>query len=324
MARRPRVYFPGALYHVIARGNQKQTIFFDDSDFRTYLAYLSEYKDKYSFHLYAFALMENHCHLLLEVKEVPLSRIMQVLQFRYTRYFNKRYRKVGHLFQGRYKAILCDKEAYLLELVRYIHLNPVRAGVVEDPEEYPWTGHMGYSRKGKENLIDAAMVLSQFSRKRSLARKQYRQFVADGMDRGHEQKYYRVKDQRYLGEDEFVEKIEGLKKSHEPSYWEVSLEKIAGEVIRGEGIPRDRLYSLTCDRRGAYGRNLVAYLARKLAGFKVKDIAQHFKREPMTISLGIKKVENLHHRDEDFSKRIETMEMTLKAKSKKKYFITIA
>jgi len=183
---------------------------------------------------------------------------------------------------------------------------------------------MGYLRKGKENLIDSGMVLSQFSRKRSLARKQYRQFVSDGMDRGHEQKYYKVKDQRYLGEDEFVEKVEGLKKSHEPSYWEVPVENIVGEVIRGTSIPRDRLYSLTRDRQGAYGRNLVAYLARKLAGFRVKEIAQHFKREPMTISLGVKKVEKLLHRDKDFSKRVEIMEMNLKEKSKKKYFITIA
>jgi hypothetical protein len=249
---------------------------------------------------------------------------MQVLQFRYTRYFNKRYRKVGHLFQGRYKAILCDKETYLLELIRYLHLNPVRAGVVREPEKYPWTGHMGYLRNGKENLIDAHLVLSQFSRKRSLARKQYRQFVADGLDRGHERKYYRVKDQRYLGEDEFVDKVEGLQKSHEPSYWEIPVEKIVGEVIGGTGISRDRLYSLTRDRQGAYGRNLVAYLARKLAGFRVKEIAQHFKREPMTISLGVKKVEKLLQQDKDFLKRVEIMEMNLKEKSKKKYFITIA
>jgi REP element-mobilizing transposase RayT len=290
----------------------------------TYLSYVSEYKAKYSFHLYAFALMKNHCHLLLEVKGVPLSKIMQVLQFRYTRYFNKRYRKVGHLFQGRYKAILCDKETYLLELTRYLHLNPVRAGMVRDPEEYPWTGHMGYLRKVKENLIDADLVLSQFSRKRSLARKQYREFVVDGLDRGHERKYYQVKDQLYLGEDEFVDKVEGLKKSHEPSYWEVPVEKIVREVIGGTGIPRDRLYSLTRDRQGAFVRNLVAYLARKLAGFRVKEIAQHFNREPMTISLGVKKVEKLFQQDKDFLKRVEIMEMNLKEKSKKKYFITIA
>jgi putative transposase len=324
MARRPRVYFPGALYHVISRGNQKQTIFRDERDFRTFLSYLSEYQARYSFHLYAFALMRNHCHFLLEVKEIPLSKVMQVLQFRYTRYFNKRYRKVGHLFQGRYKAILCDKEVYLLELIRYIHLNPVRAGMVEDPEEYPWTGHRDYLGKGEENLIDSDLVLSQFSRKRSLARKQYRRFVSDGMDTGHEQKYYQVKDQRYLGEDEFVEKVEGLNKSHEPSYWEVSVEKIVEEVIRGTSIPRDRLYSLTRGRQGAYGRNLVAYLARKVAGFRVKEIAQHFKREPMTISLGVKKVERLLQEDRDFFKKVEIMEMNLSEKSKKKYFNTIA
>jgi len=144
------------------------------------------------------------------------------------------------------------------------------------------------------------------------------------MDAGHEQKYYQVKDQRYLGEDEFVEKVEDLKKSHEPSYWEVPVEKIVGEVIRGTSIPRDRLYSLTRDRRGAYGRNLVAYLARKLAGFRVKDLAQHFKREPMTISLGVIKVEKLLQQDKDFFKRVEIMEINLREKSKKKYFITIA
>jgi putative transposase len=319
MARRPRIYFPGALYHVISRGNQKQTIFGDERDYKIYLSYVSEYKAKYSFHLYAFALMKNHCHLLLEVKEVPLSKIMQVMQFRYTRYFNKRYRKVGHLFQGRYKAILCDKESYLLELIRYIHLNPVRAGLVENPEEYPWTGHMSYLGKEKENLIDSDMVLTQFSKKKSLARKQYRQFVADGMAAGHEQKYYKVKDQRYLGADEFVDKVEGLKKSHEHSYWQISMENILEEVIRGTNIPRDRLYSMTRDRQGAYGRNLVGYLARKLAAFRVKEIAQHFKREPMTISLGVRKVEKLLQEDKEFCKRVE-----IKGQSKKKYFISIA
>ena len=168
------------------------------------------------------------------------------------------------------------------------------------------------------------MALNQSAGKRSLARKQYRQFVSDGKETGHEEKYYQVKDQRDLGEDEFVEKVEGLKKSHEPSYWEVPVANIVGEVIRGAAIPRDRLYSLTRDRQGAYGRNLVAHLARKLAGYRVKKIAQHFQREPMTISLGVKKVEKLLHRDRGFSRRVEIMEMNLRGKSKKKYFITIA
>jgi REP element-mobilizing transposase RayT len=172
MARKPRVHFPTALYHVIARGNQRQAIFLDEKDLRTYLSYLSEYKKKHSFHLYSYALMKNH--LLLEAEETPLAKIMQVLQFRYTRYFNKRYRKVGHLFQGRYKAILCDKDIYFLELVRYIHLNPVRAGMVRDPEKYSWTGHLSYMGKGKVDLLDKDLALSQFGKSKYLARRQYR------------------------------------------------------------------------------------------------------------------------------------------------------
>ncbi len=116
MARKPRIHFSGAFYHVIARGNQKQAIFLDSGDFQTYLSYLAEYKSRFPFHLYAYALMKNHLHLLWETKEVPLSKIMQILQFSYTRYSNRKYRKVGHLFQGRYRAILCDKESYLLDM----------------------------------------------------------------------------------------------------------------------------------------------------------------------------------------------------------------
>jgi len=324
MARRPRVHFPGALHHVIARGNQKQNIFLEEKDFKTYLSYFSEYKAKYSFYLYAYALMRNHVHLLVEVEEFPLSRIMQVLQFRYTRYFNKRYRKVGHLFQGRYRAILCDKDQYLLELTRYIHLNPVRAGIVEAPEKYLWTSHLIYLGQGKSPLVDSAFVLRQFGRSRSQARRRYRQFIQEGLTEVHQEKYYKVKDQRYLGEDEFVEGIEGQKKSHEPVYWEIALEEIAWEVMQKMKIPADGLYSMTRDRLGAYGRGVVAYLARKLVGTRVKEIAQYFRREPMTVSLGVRKIENLLQGDRDLSRRVEGMELALKRKGKRKYFITIA
>ncbi|MBI5968601.1 MAG: transposase [Deltaproteobacteria bacterium] len=133
-------------------------------------------------------MMKNHLHLLVEVKGVSLSKIMQVLQFRYTRYFNKRYTKVGHLFQGRYKAILCDKEQYLLELIHYIHLNPVRAGIVEVPEKYPWSGHLGYSSKVKDDPIHPDFVLGQLGKNRTVARRRYRQYVLDGMNMGHEEK----------------------------------------------------------------------------------------------------------------------------------------
>jgi len=118
MARRPRIEYPGALYHVIARGNQKQRIFVDDSDRRHYLGLLLTLKKTCFFRLYAYVLMHNHVHMLLESGTIPLSRIMQRLTGGYTQYFNRRHGLSGHLFQGRYKAILCAKDSYLLELSR--------------------------------------------------------------------------------------------------------------------------------------------------------------------------------------------------------------
>jgi len=141
---------------------------------------------------------------------------MQGLQFRYTRYFNRRYGKEGHLFRGRYKAILCDKDSYLLELVRYIHLNPIRSKVVKELEKYRWVGHLGYLGRVKDDLIDEEFVLSQLGNDKRIARRRYRQFLLEGLGLGHEDKYYEVKDQRFLGADEFVERIESGKAMEEP------------------------------------------------------------------------------------------------------------
>ncbi len=324
MARRPRVHFPTALYHVIARGNQRQDIFLGEKDFQKYLSLLSEYKSRYPFRLYAYALMRNHVHLLFEVEATPLSKIMQGLQFRYTQYFNMRYGKVGHLFQGRYKAILCEKDSYLLELVRYIHLNPIRSKVVKDPEKYPWASHLRYLGKGKDDLIDEEFVLSQFGGTKGKARRRYRGFVLEGLGLGHQDQYYEVKDQRFLGEDEFIERMESRKMKEGPVFYEIPIEEIVKGVGNRIGIPRDRMYSRSRDRRGAYGRSLVGYLARKLSGYLVKDIGKHFRREPMTISQGITKVEDLLRREEGLARKIGLIERDLIGKGKKKYFISNA
>ncbi len=121
MARKPRIEYEGAFYHVITRGNQRQKIFREDEDYNKYLEILSRYKSQYKYRLYAYVLMNNHVHLLIEIRDNPLSKIQQGINQSYTIYFNKKYNTVGHLFQGRYKAILCDKEAYLLSLIKYIH-----------------------------------------------------------------------------------------------------------------------------------------------------------------------------------------------------------
>src|SRR4030042_2472899 len=141
MARKPRIEFEGSLYHVITRGNQRQQIFKATEDYERYLKILGDYKARYDFLLYAYVLMGNHVHLLMETKEVPLSKILQGINQSFTMYFNRRYATVGHLFQGRYKAMLCDKEYYFLSLIKYIHMNPVRAARAKSPGEYPWSSH---------------------------------------------------------------------------------------------------------------------------------------------------------------------------------------
>jgi REP element-mobilizing transposase RayT len=215
MARKPRIHFPGALYHAITRGSRRRGIFLDERDFQRFLSYLSDCKKRFPFRLSAYALLKNHLHLLIEVEGTPLSRVMQSLLFAYASYFNKRHGEVGHLFQGRHKAILCDKDAYLLELVRYIHLNPVRANIVRRPEDYEWTGHLSYLGRGTEHLIDEGFVLDHFGKKRSLARQRYHQFVWEGISIGHDGRYYKVKDQRYLGEEGLIERVERETKERE-------------------------------------------------------------------------------------------------------------
>ena len=324
MARRPRIHFPGALYHVITRGNRRQGIFLDEKDLEKFLAYIVDYKYRHPFRLYAYALMKNHLHLLVEVEETPLSRIMQSLLFRYTRYFNRRYGEVGHLFQGRYKAIVCDKDAYLLELVRYIHLNPVRAKIVKSPEDYGWTGHLSYLGRGGNDLIDEGFMLDQLSRNRSLARRKYRQFVWEGIASGHQEKYYEVKDQRYLGEDSFINQIEVGRNKPESWVYDIPLEAISQEVSRVTGITEERLYSGTRDREGVRGRGLVAYLAKRVSDYMVKDIASHFKRSPVTIGEAIIKVEDLLRRDSSFEKELTRMGENLIKGRKRKYRISVA
>ena len=124
MARRARIHYPGAIYHVMLRGNGGQDIFFDDSDRVRFYELLEEGVERFHVRIPAFCLMGNHAHLVVQVAEIPLSRLIRNVSFRYTRYRNAKERRTGHLFQGRYKAIVFDEESYLEELVRYIHLNP--------------------------------------------------------------------------------------------------------------------------------------------------------------------------------------------------------
>lgn len=176
MARKPRIHYPGALYHVMVRGNNGEKVLADEIDKRKYFNVLTQYKEKLGFKLYAFCIMDNHAHFLIEVQDVSLSQIMQRIQQVYTQWFNRKYNRTGHVFQQRYKALLCDKDSYLLQLIRYIHNNPIKANL-DDGLKYKWSSHAYYVGKEKGNFIDMSDVLNMFSADRREALKQYLRFM---------------------------------------------------------------------------------------------------------------------------------------------------
>jgi REP element-mobilizing transposase RayT len=147
MGRPLRIQYPGALYHITSRGNERKKIFLDDTDRIRFLEILKDYHIRYGILIHSYVFMDNHYHLILETPNGNLLKVMHGINGGYTGYFNRRYNRSGHLFQGRYKGILAEKDAYLVQLSRYVHLNPVRARMVEKPEQYRWSSHNAPSKR---------------------------------------------------------------------------------------------------------------------------------------------------------------------------------
>jgi putative transposase len=311
MARKPRVHFPGALYHVIARGNQGQTTFREAEDYRLYLKFLREYKEHFDFLLHAYVLMPTHVHLLIETGDINLSKVMHRLQFRYTRNFNLKYRTWGHLFQGRYKAIVCDRDTYFVELSAYIHLNPVRAGLVKNPANYPWSSYPSYLGREKNHIANIDHVLGQFSGRKGAARRKYDLFVRSRFAQGHRDDFYETKDQRFLGDDEYLEDVQRHINQTLPFTYEIALEEIVSQVRSTLKIPIDLLYSSTRNRQGAWGRAVCAYLGHGLGGFKIREIAEHFNRDPVAITYGLRKVEQRFREDKKLEAEVTALKSNL-------------
>jgi REP element-mobilizing transposase RayT len=206
MARPLRIEFPGALYHVTARGDRRDDIYLDDEDRRAFLGLLGQVCQRFDWACHAYCLMTNHYHLLVETRQANLSRGMRQLGGVYTQRFNRRHGQVGHVFQGRYHAILVDKEPHLLELCRYVVLNPVRAGLVTTADQWPWSSfNATLGRARTPDWLESDWLLGQFGRQRSAARAAYADFVAE--DAGHGAVWQGLNRQIYLGDDRFVARL---------------------------------------------------------------------------------------------------------------------
>jgi putative transposase len=207
LARPLRIEFSGALYHITSRGNARENIYQDDSDRLVFLDLLSRTCERHNWLCHSYCLMSNHYHLLIETNAATLSKGMKYLNGVYTQQYNRRHQRVGHVFQGRFKAILVEKESYLLELARYIVLNPIRASMVRVAKDWPWSSYRATAGLSKTHeCLTIDWILSGFGKSREEACKQYRFFVRQG--KNQPSPWEDIKNQVYLGSDQFVEDMQ--------------------------------------------------------------------------------------------------------------------
>lgn len=209
MARQLRIEYPDAYYHVTARGNEQKEIFKSEKDRGKFLSYLESAVKRYGAVIHVWCLMSNHYHLLVETPLGNLSQIMQHINGAYTNYFNTKRKRSGHLFQGRYKGILVEADEYALELSRYIHLNPVRIGIVKEPGDYKWSSFQEYAGKRKTpDWMTTAFILGYFDKSEPGARKKYSQFVEEMIGKDHESPLQQMVASTMLGTPDFVANIQ--------------------------------------------------------------------------------------------------------------------
>jgi putative transposase len=283
MGRPLRIEYPGALYHVTSRGNEKRDIFLKDKDRRKFLSILEEYHDRFRILIHCYVLMRNHYHLVIETPLGNLLKVMHGINSAYTGYFNREYKRVGHLFQGRYRAIVVDRDAYLLELSRYVHLNPVRAGVVDRAEKYRWSSYPGYIRKREEvPWVEYGLVLPQCGEEPGRSRGEYKRYVERGYEEEAGSPLRELYGQVLLGKEEFIERLKGLIKGKAVS------EEIVGRRRLKEGPRPAEILRMAAERYGEEvealrrrGRNKEArkvaiYVMKRYSGLSNRRLAELF------------------------------------------------
>ncbi len=289
MARKPRLHVSGGLYHVILRGNARQKIFFAEEDRRRFYELLAEGVTRFGYRVHAFCLMTNHLHLALQAGERPLSAGLQNLAFRYSGYVNRRRKRAGHLFEGRFKAYLVDQDSYGLALVRYIHLNPVRARIVKQPGAYPYSGHRAYLGREALPWLTTDWVLGQFGSRIGTARARYARFVNDGRAEGHNAAFYGGQaDSRIVGEEDFVKAI--LKPKARP-HRALAIPELLTYVCRHYRLNEKALLAAGRARLPAEARALLAWLALKTQAASLSALAQTFGRDISTLSHALSRLE---------------------------------
>ena len=283
MARKPRIHFRGAVYHVLLRGLEGRPVFRSVGDRRTLEALAAEGTERFDHRIHAFCLMPDHVQLAVEVADAPLSRVMQNLSFRYTRHYNSQHGEDGPLFHGRYKAIVVDPEAYLVDLVRWIHNNPVRAGKAARARDFRWSSHGTYVATGEaRGWVTTERVLERFGKTPGRAVAAFERFVDAGRDETARDDLMRGTDGgRLLGDARFRRKALRPPKPVEPP---MSLARLVRLVCKEEGVKESALRDESRARRESAIRQTIAWLALEFDIASLTALADRFNRDLTTMS----------------------------------------
>ena len=274
MARPLRLSFPGAVYHVTSRGNARHDIVADDRDRSQWLSLLAHVVDRYGWLCHAYCLMDNHYHLVIETPKPNLSIGMRQLNGRYTQAYNRRHEQVGHVFQGRFTAILVEKDAHLRELCRYVVLNPVRAKIVSHPRLWMWSSYRATVGETKApGWLTTDWILSQFGQRGGPAQARYRTFVAEG--RGGPAPWEQLTGQIYLGSEKFVAQ-------HQPN-------RVIRDIPRRQTQAQRPSLETLFERKGDLEKTI--HQAYRQYGYRLADIADHLGVHAATVSRRLKRAE---------------------------------
>lgn len=311
MARPLRITYPGAFYHVTSRGNERKDIFKSQRDRERFLEYLESATQRYNAVIHVYCMMDNHYHLLLETPSGNLPQIMRHLNGAYTTYFNVKRKRSGHLFQGRYKAILVDIDEYAKELSRYIHLNPVRAKMVAIPEAYTWSSYQFYIGKQKSpEWLYIDFILSYFGKKVSIAQNNYQQFVTEIISKKYDNPLDDVISSTLLGSPDFIAFIKDKYLSGKEPDKDIPALKELTEKVSVQDIFDE--VEFVFGKESVLARNVKMYLCQRYTGEKLKVIGKYFGISESGVSQASRRISQKSDKDKKLKKKIEKIEKKFK------------
>ena len=305
MARRIRFQIPASTYHVMLRGNDGQSIFFSEGDKVKMCLLIQQGIERFDHTIEAFCFMSNHIHLAIRVFDISISRIVHHLAFRYAQFVNMKYKRIGHLYQGRFKSILVDDATYLKELIRYIHLNPVRAHMVSDPQHYLWSSHKAYMGLNEFVWLSKDRVLQRFYQEGENAVANYERYILKGMGITEEVDFKIGCSEGMLGDKQFVDEVltvVGSKQSRQ-----IELHDLITKVCEQYNLTQEELCRTGKHPKPSEARAFLTLIVRELNCFSIERLAKILNRDSTTLIKAANRLESKSNRDATFEKRMITI-----------------